>query len=79
MLIRLFSSSSDVGVKYLASSLTRDGPILRRGGSSGMSCNVSYGSGVLELRGRTVAFIAGTLLLDPVSLGRLTGYGGEWL
>ena len=64
-------------VKYLASSLTLLGPILRLG-SSGMSCNLSLVSGVLLLRGTvTVAFPASTLLLDPVSLGRLQGYGGS--
>ena len=77
VLVRLNSSLSDGGVKYLASSLTLLGPILRLG-SSGMSCNLSLVSGVLLLRGTvTVAFPASTLLLDPVSLGRLQGYGGS--
>ena len=33
LLTRLFSSSSDVGVKNLANSLTRDGPMRLRGSS----------------------------------------------
>ena len=73
-LTRLFSSSSDVGVKYLASSFTLDGPTLRLGGSC-MSCNLSLVSGVL-VWGK-VAFPACTLLKDPVSLRRLRGYGGS--
>ena len=74
VLIRVGSSSGDGGVKYLASSLTLDGPILRRG-SSLMSCKLSFDTGVL-VRG-AVAFPAGTLLLDPMSLRRLRGYGGS--
>ena len=77
VLIRLGSSWSEGGVKYLASSFTLLGPILRLG-SSGMSCNLSLVSGVPLLRGTvTVAFPASTLLLDPVSLRRLRGYGGS--
>ena len=74
MLIRVGSSSGDGGVKYLASSLTLDGPILRRG-SSLMSCNLSLVSGVLVWG--AMAFPACTLLLDPLSLRRLRGYGGS--
>ena len=40
LLAQLFSSSSDVGVKNLANSLTREGPMRLRG-SSWMSCNLS--------------------------------------
>ena len=39
LLTRLFSSSSDVGVKNLANSLTRDGPMRLRG-SSLLECPV---------------------------------------
>ena len=73
LLTRLFSSSSDVGVKSLANSLTRDGPMRLRG-SSLMSCNLFSES--LLLRG-ALAFSACTWLLDPLSLGRLRGYGGS--
>ena len=73
LLTRLFSSSSDVGVKNLANSLTRDGPMRLRG-SSWMSCNLFSES--LLLRG-ALAFSACTWLLDPLSLGRLRGYGGS--
>ena len=77
VLIRLDSSSSEDGVKYLASSFTLLGPILCLG-SSGMSCNLSLVCGVAMLRGTVlVAFPASTLLLDPVSLRRLRGYGGS--
>ena len=74
LLTRLFSSSSDVGVKNLANSLTRDGPMHLRG-SSWMSCNLSVSESLL-LRG-ALAFSACTWLLDPLSLGRLRGYGGS--
>ena len=74
LLTRLFSSSSDVGVKNLANSLTRDGPMRLRG-SSWMSCNLSVSESLL-LRG-ALAFSACTWLLDPLSLGRLRGYGGS--
>ena len=73
MLIRVGSSSGDGGVKYLASSLTLDGPILRRG-SSLMSCKLSLVSGVLE---GGLAYPACTLLTDPVTLRRLRGNGGS--
>ena len=72
LLTRLFSSSSDVGVKNLANSLTRDGPMHLRG-SSWMSCNLSVSESLL-LQG-ALAFSACTWLLDPLSLGRLRGYG----
>ena len=73
MLTRLELSSGEGGVKYLASSLTREGPILRLGGSCS-SCNLSLVSGVL-IRG--MAFPACTVLLDPESLRRLQGKGGS--
>ena len=73
MLTRLESSSGDGGVKYLASSFTRDGPILRLGGSLS-SCNLSLFSGVLV---RGIAFLACTVLSDPVVLRRLRGKGGS--
>ena len=59
------------GVKYLASSFTRKGPILRLGGSFS-SCNLSLVSGVLVWG---IAFPACTLLSDPVVLRRLRGKG----
>ena len=71
----LFSSSSDVGVKNLANSLTREGPICLRG-SSWMSCNLSVSESLLFLRA-ALAFSACTCFLDPLSLGRLPGYGGS--
>ena len=74
LLTWLFSSSSDVGVKNLANSLTREGPMRLRG-SSRMSCNLSV-SESLFLR-RALAFSACTCSLDPLSLGRLQGYGGS--
>ena len=74
LLTRLFSSSSDVGVKNLANSLTQDGPMRLRG-SSWMSCNLSVSESLL-LWG-ALAFSACTWLLDPLSLGRLRGYGGS--
>ena len=55
LLIWLFSSSSDVGMKNLANSLTQEGPMHLRG-SSLPAC---------------------TCFLDPLSLGRLQGYGGS--
>ena len=72
LLTRLFSSSSDVGVKNLANSLTQEGPMRLRG-SSWMSCNLSVYESLL-LRG-ALAFSACTCFLDPLSLGR--GYGGS--
>ena len=74
LLTRLFSSSSDVGVKNLANSLTRDGPMRLRG-SSWMSCNLSVSESLL-LRG-ALAFSACTWFLDPLSLGHLQWYGGS--
>ena len=74
LLTRLFSSSSDVGVKNLANSLTREGPMCLRG-SSWMSCNLSVSESLL-LR-RALAFSACTCFVDPSSLGRLQGYGGS--
>ena len=74
LLTRLFSSSSDVGVKNLANSLTGEGPMHLRG-SSWMSCNLSVSESLL-LRG-VLAFSACTWLLDPLSLGCLWGYGGS--
>ena len=72
LLTRLVSSSSDVGVKNLANSLTREGPMHLRG-SSWMSCNLSVPESLL-LRG-ALAFSACTCFVDPLSLGRLWGYG----
>ena len=74
VLTRLVPSSSDVGVKNLANSLTREGP-MRLWGSSWMSCNLSVPES-LVLRG-ALAFSACTCLVDPLSLGRLRGYGGS--
>ena len=74
LLTRLFSSSSDVGVKNLANSLTRDGPMRLRG-SSWMSCNLSVSESLLS-RG-ALAFSACTWLLDPLSHGHLRGYRGS--
>ena len=74
LLTRLVSSSSDVGVKNLANSLTREGP-MRLWGSSWMSCNLSVPESLL-LRG-ALAFSACTRFVDPLSLGRLRGYGGS--
>ena len=74
LLTRLLSSSSDVGVKNLANSLTWEGPMHLRG-SSWMSCNLSVSESLL-LRG-ALAFSACTCFLDPLSLGRLRGYGGS--
>ena len=76
LLTRLFSSSSDVGVKNLANSLTREGPMSLRG-SSWMSCNLSVSESLL-LRG-ALAFSACTCFIDPLSHGRLQGYRGKWL
>ena len=72
LLTRLFSSSSDVGVKNLANSLIREGPMRLRG-SSWMSCNLSVSESLL-LQG-ALAFSACTCFLDPLSLGCLQGYG----
>ena len=73
LLTRLFSSS-DVGMKNLANSLTQEGPMHLRG-SSWMSCNLSVSESLL-LWG-ALAFSACTCFLDPLSLGRLRGYGGS--
>ena len=75
VLTRLLFSSSDDGVKNLANSLTRDGPMCLCGSSS-MSCNLSGSESLLFLR-RALAFSACTCFLDPVSLGQLQGYGGS--
>ena len=74
LLTQLFSSSSDVGVKNLANSLTREGPMCLWG-SSWMSCNLSVSESLL-LWG-ALAFSACTCFLDPLSLGHLRGYGGS--
>ena len=74
LLTWLFSSSSDVGVKNLANSLTREGPMCLQG-SSWMSYNLSVSESLL-LRG-ALAFSACTCFVDPLSLGRLRGYGGS--
>ena len=74
LLTWLFSSSSDVGVKNLANSLTWESPMRLRG-SSRMSCNLSVSESLL-LR-RALVFSACTCSLDPLSLGRLRGYGGS--
>ena len=74
LLTRLFSSSSDVGMKNLANSLTREGPMRLRG-SSWMSCNLSVSESLL-LR-RALAFSACTCFVDPLSFGPLRGYGGS--
>ena len=71
LLTQLFSSSSDVGMKNLANSLTREGPMHLRG-SSWMSCNLSVSESLLLWR--ALAFSACTCFLDPLSLGRLRGY-----
>ena len=71
LLTRLFSSSSDVGMKNLANSLTWEGPMCLRN----LSCNLSVSESLL-LRG-ALAFSASTCFLDPLSLGRLWGYGGS--
>ena len=73
LLTRLFSSS-DVGVKNLANSLTREGPMHLRG-SSWMSCNLSVSESLLLQR--ALAFSACTCVLDPLSLGSLRGYRGS--
>ena len=75
LLTRLFSSSSDVGVKNLANSLTWEGP-MRLWGSSWMSCNLLSVSESLLLR-RALTFSACTCFVDPLSLGRLWGYRGS--
>ena len=75
LLTQLFSSSSDVGMKNLANSLTREGP-MRLWGSSWMSHNLSVSESLL-LR-RALAFSACTCFLDPLSLGHLRGYRGKW-
>ena len=75
LLTWLFSSSSDVGMKNLANSLTQEGPMRLRG-SSRMSCNLLSVSESLLLW-RALAFSACTCSLDPLSLGRLRGYGGS--
>ena len=75
LLTRLFSSSSDVGVKNLANSLTREGPMHLRG-SSQMSCNLLSVSESLLLW-RALAFSACTCFVDPLSLGHLQRYGGS--
>ena len=74
LLTHLFSSSSDVGMKNLANSLTRDGP-MRLWGSSWMSCNLSVSESLLLWT--ALAFSACTCFLDPLSLGCLWGYGGS--
>ena len=74
LLTWLWSSSSDVGMKNLANSLTREGPMRLRG-SLWMSFNVSVFESLL-LR-RALAFSACTCFLDPISLGCLRGYGGS--
>ena len=74
VLTRLLVSSSDVGMKNLANSLTRDGPMHFRG-SSLMSCNLSVSES--PLLWRALAFSACTWFSDPLSLGRLRGYGGS--
>ena len=70
----LFSSSSDVGVKNLANSLTWEGPMHLRG-SSWMSCNLSVSESLLLWR--ALAFSACTCFVDPLSLGHLLGYRGS--
>ena len=74
LLTRLFSSSSDVGVKNLANSLMREGPMHLQG-SSWMSCYMSVSESLL-LWG-ALAFSACTCFLDLLSLGCLRGYGGS--
>ena len=75
LLTRLFSSSSDVGVKNLANSLTREGPMRLRG-SSWMSCNLSVSESLL-LR-RALAFSACTCFVDPLSTWTSSGIRGKW-
>ena len=74
LLTWLFSSLSDVGVKNLANSLTREGPMCLWG-SSWMSCNLSVSESLLLWK--ALAFSACTCFLDPLSLGRLWGYRGS--
>ena len=74
LLTQLFSSLSDVDMKNLANSLTQEGP-MHLWGSSWMSCNLSVSESLL-LWG-ALAFSACTCFLDPLSLGRLRGYGGS--
>ena len=74
LLTRQFSSSSDVGMKNLANSLTREGPMHLQG-SSWMCCNLSVSESLLLQR--ALAFSACTCFIDPLSLGRLRGYGGS--
>ena len=61
-------------MKNLANSLTQDAP-MRLWGSSWMSCNLSVSESLLLWR--ALAFSACTCFLDPLSLGRLLGYGGS--
>ena len=74
LLTQLFSSSSDVGMKNLANSLTQEGP-MHLWGFSWMSCNLSVSESLL-LRG-ALAFSACTCFLDPLSHGSLWGYRGS--
>ena len=74
MLTRLWSSSSDDGVKNFANCFTLEGPMRLRG-SSLMSFN-PVSESLLFLR-RAEAFSACTCLVDPLSHGHLWGYGGS--
>ena len=74
VLTRLWSSSSDVGVKNLANTLTQGGPMCLQG-SLLMSCNLAFSESLLLWR--ALAFSACTCFLDPMSLGRLLGYRGS--
>ena len=71
VLTQLWSSSSDVGMKNLANSLTPEGPMCLWG-SSWMSCNLSVSESLLLWR--ALAFSACTCFLVPMSLGHLRGY-----
>ena len=74
VLTQLWSSSSDVGVKNLANSLTQEGPMCLWG-SLWMSCNLSVSESLLLWR--ALAFSACTYFLVPMSLGHLRGYRGS--
>ena len=75
LLTRLFSSSSDVGVKNLANSLTRDGPMHLRG-SSWMSCNLSVSESLLLWE--SIGILCLHLLLRPLVTWTSSGIWGKW-
>ena len=75
LLTRLWSSSSDDGVKNFANSFTLEDPMRFRG-SSLMFCN-PVSESLLFLR-RAEAFSACTCFIDPLSHGTSSGFGGRW-